>query len=196
MMFCGQCGTPLDPQARFCSECGTPHGMLQSREARPKSRALLLWGIGATMAILLVIAVGVGINGSGVSVVPTPTPIPVAVLERNLVTSYYSDITSGNLRSAYSRLAQAYRKDLTFESWATYHDSTISASPSNLTVANGEVSFRLREQDKTDAGALTSVFDETWHITKGKSGKLSLDDPHPALLYTSYFLSNHTDQRR
>ena len=183
-MYCGQCGTALDVQARFCGVCGAPRP--QSLPSRRKSGTQLVWIIGGAVVALTAVATGIGFVTS-TSVTATPSPIPVAVLERNLVSLYYREVSSHKLKEAYHLLSPRLRQNLDYLTWMHTYDATVEASASNMSASNGSVAFMLIERDKTDAGVLNGLSNGTWHFVHG-SGKLFLDDPHVALLYSSYFL--------
>jgi S1-C subfamily serine protease len=185
-MFCGQCGSQLNPQAKFCHACGASRNAAGT--AKPRSRAGLYWILGG-VAVFVAVAIGINLNsGSAGSPTPTPTPVPIAIRERDLVRSYYSEISNRNLQAAYNRLSPSAKRDQEFSAWSKTYDTTLATSVSNMAAANGAVSFRLNRQDKTDVGTLTSVFDGTWRITN--PGGLRLDNQSLSLLYTSYFLDN------
>ena len=146
------------------------------------------------MAALVVIGVGVGLNSKGVFVAPTPTPVPVADQERSLLKSYYEKISGRNLQGAYKLLSPSEQKTLKYDDLVHSFDTTVAATLSNVSVANDTVSFRVNQQDKTDAGLLNTISDGTWHVVSGAGGAgsgLLLDDRHMSLLYSTYFTPGH-----
>lgn len=181
-MYCGQCGAKLNGQAGFCHACGATRGAFPA--TRQSSRRPLYWGLGILLAGLLVVIIGAVMAANGAFAPPTPPPI--ADRERALVTSYYSDISSHDLQAAYNRLSPAAKRSQEFNSWVDAYGSIETASVSNVAVSNDSVSFRLRQQNKTDSGTLTTISNGSWHITN--AGGLRLNTEHLALLYDSYFL--------